>query len=244
MTAIASALRDLMGLGLSGETLIAAVSIIERAVQEEREAVIADAVHIAASGMKRAKSGAERTAEWRARKAEQCDESDEKRHPASQAVTPESEPDSGTPLPQEFIPPSPPKGGSSPTGAAPAEQRKVRRAKGSRFAPEDFQPSPSHHDQAEAAGLSPGDLDRALARFKRHEFPRAYTDWNRCFANWLDREKPRHDRPDAHRPSKLDHLDDIARAMAASRHGAVEPDRGDRFDPGAEGGGRYLPPAA
>jgi len=72
-------------------------------------------------------------------------------------------------------------------------------------------------------------------------------DWSATFRNWIRRaaeSKPRHDRPDAHRPSKLDHFDDIARAMAASRNGAVEPDRGDRFDPGVESGGRYLPPAA
>lgn len=97
--------------------------------------------------------------------------------------------------------------------------------------------------------------DRAATELEKfHDYWRAVPgakgrklDWSATFRNWIRRaaeSKPRNDRPNSHRPSKLDHLDDIARAMAASRHGSVEPDRGDRFDPGDEGRGRYLPPAA
>lgn len=93
-------------------------------------------------------------------------------------------------------------------------------------------------------------IERALPGWDDPQFIPYPATWLNA-AGWEDEaptprpaQRTRHDRPDAHRPSKLDHLDDIARAMAASRHGAVEPDRGDRFDPGAESGGCYLPPAA
>ncbi|KAK0332698.1 hypothetical protein LTR94_023851 [Friedmanniomyces endolithicus] len=64
------------------------------------------------------------------------------------------------------------------------------RPRGSRFVPDDFQPSAEHRAKAAAYGLTPGDFERALSRFRNHEFPRAYTDWSRCFHNWIDREKP------------------------------------------------------
>lgn len=70
-----------------------------------------------------------------------------------------------------------------------------KRKAGSRFVPEDFSPSPDHHAKAQAMGLTAGDLERALNRFRNHEFPRTYTDWNRTFTNWLDRETPSDDRP-------------------------------------------------
>lgn len=113
-----------------------------------------------------------------------------------------------TPLSEEITPPSPPKGGSSPAGGS----RPERRQRGSRFVPDDFAPNEAHLAKAEAQGLSPGDMERALARFKNHEFQRAYTDWSRCFHKWLDREKPSHDpancnRPDRRHAARLENYD-------------------------------------
>lgn len=120
-----------------------------------------------------------------------------------------------------------------------------KRARRSCFAPEGFSPTAEHHAKADAKGLSPGDLERALARFKNHEFPRPYTDWNRCFHNWIDREKPSNERPaNDYRAAKSDHLAAVGRAMAAAIDGHEGEHRGDRPDPGDGGGMRRLPTAA
>lgn len=188
MTVSASTLELLMATGLSGERLLEVVRAIEADCQRPS-----------------ARSpGAERQRRYRERKAA----SDVTRDVTSDA-TPVTE--TATHSSQEFIPPSPPKGGSSPKGAAPA----VRRARGSRFAPDDFTPSPAHHAHADVLGLTSGDFERALSRFRRHEFPRAYTDWSRCFMNWIDREKPPNVRP-ANDHKLAAKSDNLARGWAAT----------------------------
>lgn len=152
-------------------------------------------------------------------------------------------PENGTPFSQEYIPPSPPKGGSSPTGDRSLAKPPRKRREGSRFCPADFEPSPDHHAQAAARGLSPGDIERALSRFRRHEFPRPYTDWSRCFANWIDREKPSDDRHPS-RTAKSDHLDAVARAMVAACDRPEGERGGHSPEPGFEGGGGGFASAA
>ncbi len=69
---------------------------------------------------------------------------------------------------------------------APAPVRASRSP--SKFVPADFEPSPHHRAKAETMGLTAGDFERALSRFRNHEYPRPYSDFSRCFTNWLDRE--------------------------------------------------------
>jgi hypothetical protein len=93
-------------------------------------------------------------------------------------------------------PPAPkPRINPLPLSEANASSREPAPKRGSRFVPEGFKPSPAHLAKAEADGITPGDFERALSRFRNHEFPRAYTDWDRCFTNWIDREKPTNVRP-------------------------------------------------
>lgn len=215
MSAVAVALRELMALGITGEALCLAVEAIDRAVQEERQAVLAEAVQVAVSSAPRAMTGAERMRRLRQNKAASCDESDEKRHAASQNVTAEIEPETTTPFSQEIIPPSPPKGGSSPTGETAGDKPRRKRELKSRFAPPEFAPSQSHHDKAVANGLSPGDFDRALSRFSNHEFRNVPTDWGRAFHKWLDGERPtRNERP--HQNTRADNRAVWAEVLAES----------------------------
>lgn len=132
--------------------------------------------------------------------------------------------ENGTPFSQEIIPPSPPKGGSSPTGAALSPKPKRVRIEKARFAPDDFTPSPAHIVKVEQRGLSPGDFDRALSRFKNHEFRNPPTDWSRAFHKWLDGEKPSHDRsPTDPRAAARSVWADIIADSDGPRTGTVEP---------------------
>lgn len=150
-------------------------------------------------------SGAERQARYRARKAGvTSDVTGDVTSDGHCDVT--VQPEIGTPFSQEIIPPSPPKGGSSPAGGPLPEKPKRGRVAKPRFAPDDFAPSPAHIAKVEQRGLSPGDFDRALSRFRNHEFRHPPTDWSRAFHKWLDGEKPSNDRPDKLQ-SKLDNLD-------------------------------------
>lgn len=236
MSVVATALRELMALGVTGEALAAAIERIEEAAYEERQRSLEEAVCIASQRAdEELSAGARRTRRWRERKAAEASQTVTECHETSQTVTnvtASEAPEIGTPFSEENIPPSPPKGGSSPTGDRSLAKPPRRRREGSRFCPADFEPSPDHHAQAAARGLSPGEFERALSRFRRHEFPRPYTDWSRCFANWIDREKP----DDRQSPrTKSDHLAAISRAMAEAVGG---PDRAGGYppEPGAGGG--------
>lgn len=236
MSIVATALRELMALGVTGEALAAAIERIEEAAYEERQRSLEEAVCIASQ---RADADLEeRRAKWREKKAAQRAAAKCPPMSEGQAGTVGDIGDTGTAseigthFSEEIIPPSPPKGGSSPTGERSLAKPPRRRREGSRFCPADFEPSPDHHAQAAARGLSPGEFERALSRFRRHEFPRPYTDWSRCFANWIDREKP----DDRQSPrTKSDHLAAISRAMAEAVGG---PDRAGGYppEPGSGGG--------
>lgn len=56
----------------------------------------------------------------------------------------------------------------------------------SRFAPADYVATPAQ--QARCAELG-HDVDKLLRRFKKHEFARAYTDWERRFDVWIDDQR-------------------------------------------------------
>lgn len=56
----------------------------------------------------------------------------------------------------------------------------------SRFAPKDFQPTPEHRTRCQELRF---DVDGLAKAFKRHEFKRTYSDWNRRFADWIEKEK-------------------------------------------------------
>jgi hypothetical protein len=54
------------------------------------------------------------------------------------------------------------------------------------FAPDDFAPTESHRVRCQELALDVGELARA---FKRHEFNREYSDWDRRFAKWIEDER-------------------------------------------------------
>lgn len=56
----------------------------------------------------------------------------------------------------------------------------------SRFAPSDFQPNAEHRTRCAELRF---EVEPLVKAFKRHEFKRDYTDWNRRFADWIEREK-------------------------------------------------------
>lgn len=96
-----------------------------------------------------------------------------------------------TPLPNnpQSIPPSPPKGGSSPTAKP--------KARATKRAPDGWQPSSATAATLEAEGYGPGELERALSMVRDHEFAKPRTDWDATYRNWVRRDPPRgsHDRP-------------------------------------------------
>lgn len=96
---------------------------------------------------------------------------------------------------------SPPEGkgregkeGRESEGSASASTTRKRK-RGSKFAPADWNPKPE--TVAKMAKQCPGvDLGAALAQLRDHEFPRAYTDWDRVYCNWI-RKSAQFQRPPA-----------------------------------------------
>jgi uncharacterized protein YdaU (DUF1376 family) len=98
--------------------------------------------------------------------------------------------------------PSEPNGSAAPKGAAPPKAKDRR----SRFVPDAWAPTELDMAYAGKLGFTPGEIERELAKFRRHEFARPYSHWSRTFQSWLDRaaeRRHRHDRPD-HATAKLD----------------------------------------
>lgn len=90
----------------------------------------------------------------------------------------------------------------------------VAKPRGSRTVPEGWAPTPADLAMGGLLGLTPGEIERELSRFRRHEFPRPYTHWSKTFQNWLDKaaeRRPSHDRP--HHDAKFD-----ARQANLARH--------------------------
>jgi hypothetical protein len=112
--------------------------------------------------------------------------------------------------------PSPPIGGSVPT---PSGRR-------SRRCPADYQPGPKVLDSDAAAGFSPGEIERELARFKDHQFRDARSDWDAAFRNWLrratDQLRPMTSHVPARSGGSAAHIDKLQRVGSAMRAAAVE----------------------
>jgi hypothetical protein len=71
-------------------------------------------------------------------------------------------------------------------GADPSPEVREPVGRLSRFAPADFQPTPEHRTRCQELRF---DVDGLVKAFKRHEFKRTYSDWNRRFADWIEKEK-------------------------------------------------------
>lgn len=81
----------------------------------------------------------------------------------------------------------------------------------SRFAPADFAPTEAQRQRCRELGH---DAEKLLRKFKRQEFNRTYTDWERRFDQWID-EEPESKRPSARPPSLgPPWVDDSHRAFA------------------------------
>lgn len=100
------------------------------------------------------------------------------------------------PNPTNLDPPSPPKGGSSPRGDA----RSGRRPRAKTRVPEDWSPRAEDLAMAAEEGLTPGEIERELARMRDWQFRYGRVDWDAAFRTWIRKAidlRPRHDhRPD------------------------------------------------
>lgn len=98
-------------------------------------------------------------------------------------------------------------GGAGGAGDAPspnvAPGRGPAKPRGSRRAPPEWAPNAEHQ---RLAAEQRKDVGRELERFRDHEFPRPYTDWDATFRNWL-----RSDR--GGQQPKVPIFDPMARAM-------------------------------
>lgn len=59
-------------------------------------------------------------------------------------------------------------------------------ARRSRFAPKDFEPTDEHRVRCQELRF---DVTELVKAFKRHEFQREYSDWDRRFAGWIEDER-------------------------------------------------------
>lgn len=98
------------------------------------------------------------------------------------------------------------------TGSARAETSTRPRGARSHFAPDDFEPTETQRVRCQELGV---DVSEALARFKAHEFERAYSDWPKRFDRWILDER------------KLGEIDAQRAARGGRARGAVlQPNHG------------------
>lgn len=107
-----------------------------------------------------------------------------------------------------------------------------------RYVPDDWKPSEADYQVGIDEGLSDAEIIRATAKFRDHTFGRARSDWSKTYRNWLRETSERKIKPNDHqRPSpKSEHLERVARAMAASVGGEFGERERDSPEPGSEGG--------
>lgn len=65
------------------------------------------------------------------------------------------------------------------------------KTRASKRCPQDWLPKTGTVQTLAHEGYFPGDLERALAMVKDHEFPRGHTDWDAVFRNWVRRDRPK-----------------------------------------------------
>ena len=84
--------------------------------------------------------------------------------------------------------------------ASPAPTEKRR----SRMCPSDWMPSAADLSVGDGEGLTPGEIERELAKFRDHEFRDPHSQWSATFRKWLRtaaERKPRHERPNRNEPT-------------------------------------------
>ncbi len=121
----------------------------------------------------------------------------------------------------------------------------IKKTRASKRCPDGWRPSPEDFQVSIDEGLTPGETERALAKFRDHTFASPRTDWSATFRNWIRRsaeERPRHDRTGS--SPKLDHLASVASAMDAAFNGAGREHPADRGGRGDEGGSVVVLPLA
>lgn len=230
MSVVATALRELMALGVTGEALAAAVERIEEAATVERTASLAEAVQLASAKADRELTTRQaRNARYYEAKRLKASESKTIKTPQDDTKTIKTLSDaerlascagSNSTLPslrsEEVRTPTEPNGSVAPKGA------KTRIPK-SRICPADWSPSDEDRAVGAAEGFTAGEIERELAKFRDHEFRDPHSHWSPTFRKWLrtaaDR-KPRliHERshPDKRTAAFVERLGDIDAAMAAA----------------------------
>lgn len=91
------------------------------------------------------------------------------------------------------------------------------------FAPDDFEVSDEMREWARSKNLNV-DIDYQTDLFINHEFRRPYTDWVRCWRNWLLRAG-KYDKPIQHQTSRAP---EFIRALAKQKQ--IEPRPGESMD--------------
>jgi len=131
--------------------------------------------------------------------------------------------------------------GGAPKPSTTTSPNGEREKRASKRCPETWRPSGADQDVGVQEGMTNAQIIRATAEFRDHTFATARTDWSATYRNWLRRaaeRKPRNDRSDSpHSSPKLDKLERIAGAMAASVEREEGEYSGDRHDPANEDGG-------
>ena len=83
--------------------------------------------------------------------------------------------------------------------------------------PADWSPRPEDLDLAAEEGLTPGEIERELARMRDCHFRFGRSDWDAVFRNWIRKAKdlkPRHDRPDPNSGKLAARQANLERAVA------------------------------
>lgn len=122
-----------------------------------------------------------------------------------------------------------PSNNPSPNG----ERNKTRARK---RCPEDWRPSEADYQVAMDEGLTEGEIIRETAKFRDHTFGQPRSDWSATYRNWIRAAAERKTTPNAQRTSsKSEHLERVARAMAASVGGGAGEHEADSPQSGPEG---------
>lgn len=109
---------------------------------------------------------------------------------------------------------------SSSEDPSPGKPAKPPKAKARRSCPPDWIPSQAVYDHGEAEGLTPGEIERELAKMRRHEFRSPRSHWDDVAKNWLETAAETRSRNQSHDPRQARDdaaADNLQRAWDASQ---------------------------
>jgi len=98
-----------------------------------------------------------------------------------------------------------------------------KRARATKRCPDDWRPDTSDFQVAVDEGLTPGETERALAKFRDHTFATARSDWSATFRNWIRKAAEEKNRNDTRKPADKLQLkqDNLARSWSGAERAAA-----------------------